>query len=168
MLFISQNLIQVWRIKSVLRIYIFPTKFIKLCPESLKEHTDKISLKSDETQTFYWSFKYMSNYHLKHFNLFFFLFFFQLWFDVIYFQKELKNMFVSPKLNKKPYLSDHNIQTSVLSEKICSYFSTAYTYICTILLGNENMTFDINHTHKKQEYAHESHGSTTNSQLCSM
>ena len=43
----------------------FPSKFIKLCPESLKEHTDKISLRSDETQTFYWSFKYMSNYHLK-------------------------------------------------------------------------------------------------------
>ena len=43
----------------------FPSKFIKLCPESLKEHTDKISLMSDETQTFYWSFKYMSNYHLK-------------------------------------------------------------------------------------------------------
>ena len=31
----------------------FPFKFIKLCPESLKEHTDKISLRSDETQTFY-------------------------------------------------------------------------------------------------------------------
>ena len=31
----------------------FPSKFIKLCPESLKEHTDKISLSSDETQTFY-------------------------------------------------------------------------------------------------------------------
>ena len=31
----------------------FPSKFIKLCPESLKEHTDKISLRSDETQTFY-------------------------------------------------------------------------------------------------------------------
>ena len=43
----------------------FPSKLIKLCPESLKEHTDKISLRSDETQTFYWSFKYMSNYHLK-------------------------------------------------------------------------------------------------------
>ena len=43
----------------------FPSKFIKLCPESLKEHTDKISLSSDETQTFYWSFKHMSNYHLK-------------------------------------------------------------------------------------------------------
>ena len=43
----------------------FPSKFIKLCPEGLKEHTDKISLRSDETQTFYWSFKYMSNYHLN-------------------------------------------------------------------------------------------------------
>ena len=31
----------------------FPSKFIKLCPESLKEHTDKISPSSDETQTFY-------------------------------------------------------------------------------------------------------------------
>ena len=31
----------------------FPSKFIKLCPESLKEHTDKISLRSDETQTLY-------------------------------------------------------------------------------------------------------------------
>ena len=33
----------------------FPSNFIKLCPESLKEHTctDKISLRSDETQTFY-------------------------------------------------------------------------------------------------------------------
>ena len=31
----------------------FPSKFIKLCIESLKEHTDKISLRSDETQTFY-------------------------------------------------------------------------------------------------------------------
>ena len=44
----------------------FPSKFSKLCPESLKEYTDKISLGSDETQTFYWSFKYMSNYHLKY------------------------------------------------------------------------------------------------------
>ena len=26
----------------------FPSKFIKLCPESLKEHTDTISLRSDE------------------------------------------------------------------------------------------------------------------------
>ena len=43
----------------------FPSKFIKLYPESLKENTDKISLRSDETQTFYWSFKYVSNYHLK-------------------------------------------------------------------------------------------------------
>ena len=43
----------------------FPSKFIKLCPENLKKHTDKISLRSDETQTFYWSFKYMSNYHLN-------------------------------------------------------------------------------------------------------
>ena len=31
----------------------FPSKFIKLCPEILEEHTDKISLRSDETQTFY-------------------------------------------------------------------------------------------------------------------
>ena len=31
----------------------FPSKFMKLRPESLKEHTDKISLRSDETQTFY-------------------------------------------------------------------------------------------------------------------
>ena len=31
----------------------FPSKFIKLCPESFKEHTDKISLKSDEAQTLY-------------------------------------------------------------------------------------------------------------------
>ena len=31
----------------------FRSKFIKLCPESLKEHTDKISLRLDETQTFY-------------------------------------------------------------------------------------------------------------------
>ena len=31
----------------------FPSKFIKLCPESLKEHIDKISLRSNETQTFY-------------------------------------------------------------------------------------------------------------------
>ena len=31
----------------------FPSRFIKLCPESLKEHTDKILLKLDETQTFY-------------------------------------------------------------------------------------------------------------------
>ena len=31
----------------------FPSKFIKLCPESLKEHIDKISLSSDETQIFY-------------------------------------------------------------------------------------------------------------------
>ena len=31
----------------------FRSKFIKLCPESLKEHTDKISLRWDETQTFY-------------------------------------------------------------------------------------------------------------------
>ena len=31
----------------------FPSKFIKLCPESLKEHTDKISLSSDETQIFH-------------------------------------------------------------------------------------------------------------------
>ena len=30
----------------------FPSKFIKLCPESLKEHTDKISLRSDETKHF--------------------------------------------------------------------------------------------------------------------
>ena len=43
----------------------FSSKFVKLCPESLKKHTDKISLRSDETQIFYWSFKYMSNYHLK-------------------------------------------------------------------------------------------------------
>ena len=43
----------------------FPSKFIKLCLESLKVHTDKISLRSDERQTFYWSFKYMSNYHLN-------------------------------------------------------------------------------------------------------
>ena len=42
-----------------------PSKFITLCPESLKEHTDKFSLRSDETQTFYWSFKCMSNYHLN-------------------------------------------------------------------------------------------------------
>ena len=31
----------------------FPSKFIKLCPESLEEHRDKLSLRSDETQTFY-------------------------------------------------------------------------------------------------------------------
>ena len=31
----------------------FPSKFINLCPESLNELTDKISLRSDETQTFY-------------------------------------------------------------------------------------------------------------------
>ena len=27
----------------------FPSKFIQLCPEGFKEHTDKISLRSDET-----------------------------------------------------------------------------------------------------------------------
>ena len=47
----------------------FPSNFIKLCPESPKKHADKISLRSDETQTFNWSFKYMSNYHLKGFLL---------------------------------------------------------------------------------------------------
>ena len=52
-------------LKDLISDFIFPSKFIKLCPESLKEHTDKSSLRSDETQTFYWSFKYMSNYHLK-------------------------------------------------------------------------------------------------------
>ena len=31
----------------------FPSEFIKLCPKSLKEHTDKISLRSDKTQTVY-------------------------------------------------------------------------------------------------------------------
>ena len=30
----------------------FPSKFIKLCPESFKEHTDKIALRSDETQIY--------------------------------------------------------------------------------------------------------------------
>ena len=43
----------------------FPSKFIKLCQEGLKEHTDKMSPRSDETQIFYWSFKYMSNYNLN-------------------------------------------------------------------------------------------------------
>ena len=31
----------------------FPPKLVKLCLESLKEHTDNISLRSDEKQTFY-------------------------------------------------------------------------------------------------------------------
>ena len=66
MLLIGQKLTQVWRIKSVLRIYIFPLNLLSCVQKALKNIvTDKISLRADETQTFYWSFKYMSNYHLK-------------------------------------------------------------------------------------------------------
>ena len=45
-------------------IYL-PSKSITLYSEGLKDHTDTISLRSDEQQPFYLSFKYMSNYHLK-------------------------------------------------------------------------------------------------------
>ena len=54
-----------WRIKSVLRIYISPLNLLNCVQKALKNIQTKFHWDRMKHKTLYWSFKYMSNYHLK-------------------------------------------------------------------------------------------------------
>ena len=145
LLFIGQKLTQVWRIKSVLRIYIFPSKFIKLCPESLKEHTDKISLRMDETQTFYSSSNIYPTITLKAYFQTLFQYFLHLSRSYIYWSKVLTGQPERCQFFRK-YKIVKNLKTATIKQVIIhlsklSKFIFRKSHYVTFLLKTLNVPY---------------------------